>query len=186
MDIDSSVQLQMVGDRFIDGQAECALHRHLDSLGPDTPMRDIVDSCRVWESHIEVASSRQVRLDRHSPCAVCQVTEESHSPAVSTGLETLEEDMRRLLPKPTVPAPKAAPIPTDRELLIQHLLGTILPPQPVIQEWSQLTDMEIALQNLLPVGSVTAEDVGVSSGVSGGVFFLWGVDPHDGPMSDAR
>ena len=57
VDIDSSVQLQMVRDRFIDGQAECALRRHLDSLGPDTPMRDIVDSCRVWENHIEVASS---------------------------------------------------------------------------------------------------------------------------------
>ena len=70
--------------------------------------------------------------------------------------------MRRLLPKPTVPPPKAAPIPSDRELLIQHLLGTILPPLPVIQERSHLTDMEIALQNLLPVGSVTAEDVSSS------------------------
>ena len=93
VDIDSSVPLQMVRDRFIDGQAECALRRHLDSLGPDTPMRDIVDSCRVWESHIEVASSRQVRLDRHSPCAVCQVTEDSQSPAAMTGSETLEEIM---------------------------------------------------------------------------------------------
>ena len=58
MDIDSLIQLQMVRDRFIDGQAECALRRHLDSWGPDTPMRYIVDSCRVWESHIEVASNR--------------------------------------------------------------------------------------------------------------------------------
>ena len=74
VDIDSSVQLQMVRDCFMDGQAECALHRHLDSLGPDTQMRDIADSCRVWESHIEVASSRQVRLDRHSPRSACQVT----------------------------------------------------------------------------------------------------------------
>ena len=149
VDIDSSIQLQMVRDRFIDGQAECALRRHLDRLGPDTPMRDIVDSCRVWESHIEVASSRQVSLDRHSPRAVCQVTGDSQSLAVSTGSETLEKIMRRLLPKPTEPPPKATPIPSDRELLIQRLLGAILPPQPVIQERSQLTDMEIALQNLL-------------------------------------
>ena len=78
---------------FIDGQAECALRRHLDSLGPDTPMRDIVDICRVWESHIEVASSQQVGLDRHSPRAVCQ---DSQSPAVLTGSETLEEIMGRL------------------------------------------------------------------------------------------
>ena len=66
MDIDPLIQLQMVRDRFIDGQAECALRRHLDSLGPDTPMADIVDCCRVWVSHIEVASSWQMRTDRHS------------------------------------------------------------------------------------------------------------------------
>ena len=141
---------------------------------PMTPMRDIVDRCRVWESHIEVTSSRQVRLDRHSPRAVCQVTEDSQSPAVSTGSETLEEIMRRLLPKLTVPPPKAAPIPSDRELLMQRLLGAILPPQPVIQERSQLTDMEIALCNLLPVGSVTAEDVPSSESLEG-CFFLCGV-----------
>ena len=76
MDIDPLIQLQMVQDRFIDGQAECALRRHVDSLGPDTPMADIVDCCRVWESHIEVASSRPMGTDRHSPRTVCQVTED--------------------------------------------------------------------------------------------------------------
>ena len=50
-DIDSSIQRQMVRDRFIDGQAECALRRHLDSLKLETPMSNIVDSFRVWESH---------------------------------------------------------------------------------------------------------------------------------------
>ena len=57
-DIDSSIQLQMVRDRFIDGQTECTLRRHLDSFGPDTPMQDKVDSCHVWESHNEAAVSR--------------------------------------------------------------------------------------------------------------------------------
>ena len=32
---------------------ECSLHRHLDSVEPGTPMRDIVDRCRVWESLAE-------------------------------------------------------------------------------------------------------------------------------------
>ena len=27
--------------------------RHLDSVGPDTRIRDIVDRCRVWECHAE-------------------------------------------------------------------------------------------------------------------------------------
>ena len=103
----------MVRDRFIDGQAECTLRRHLDSLGPDTPMRDIVDSCRVWVSHNEAAIGRNGGSDRYSPRAIYQVTEDSQSPSVSTESETLDEVIRRLLPMPTVPPPKAAPIPSD-------------------------------------------------------------------------
>ena len=112
-DIDSSIQLQMVRDRFIDGQAECALRRHLDSFGPDTPMRDIVDSCCVWESHYEAAVRCNDGSDRNYPRAVYQVTEDSQSPAVSTESETLDEVIRRLLPTPMLPPPKATPIPSD-------------------------------------------------------------------------
>ena len=95
---------------------------------------------------------------RNSPRVVYQVTEDSQSPAGSTESETLDEIMRRLLPTQTVSHPKAAPIPSARELLIQRLLGVIRSPWPVVQERSQLTDMEIALHNLLPVGSVMEED----------------------------
>ena len=59
IDIDSSIQIQMVCDRFIDGQVECA---HLDSLKPDTPMSDIVDSYRVWESHRDVETEPRTRV----------------------------------------------------------------------------------------------------------------------------
>ena len=161
MDIDPLIQLQMVRDRFIDGQAECALRRHLDSLGPDTPIADIVDCCRVWESHIEVASSRQMRTDRHSPRAVCQVAEDEQSPVRSPETESLEDIIRKLLPTPSRPPPEAAPIPTDQDLLIQRLMGAIRPSQPVVQERSKLTDLEIMLQNWLPVGTVT-QDVAAS------------------------
>ena len=81
---------------------------------------------------------------------------------MSTEPETLDEVIRRLLPTPTVLPLKAAPIPSDRELLIQRLLGPIRPPQPVTQERSKLTDIEIMLQNMLLVGSVTEEDVSSS------------------------
>ena len=147
VDIDPLIQLRMVRDRFIDGQAECVLRRHLDSLGPDAPMADIVDSCRVWESHVEVASGRQMGTDRHSPHAVCQVMEDSQSPAGSPGTESLEDIIRRLLLAPQLPPPKVATIPSDQELLIQRLLGAIRPPQLVVQERSKLTDLEIMLQN---------------------------------------
>ena len=39
VDIDPLIQLQMVRDRFIDGQEECALRRHLDSLDQILPWR---------------------------------------------------------------------------------------------------------------------------------------------------
>ena len=51
MDVDASVRLQLVRDRFILGQENRTLRRHLDSVGPDTPISDIVDRCRVWEGH---------------------------------------------------------------------------------------------------------------------------------------
>ena len=96
IDIDPLIQLQMVRDRFIDGQAECALRRHLDSLGSDTPMADIVDCCHVCESHIEVAIKQQARTDRHPARAVCQVTEDEQSPVESTETVLLEDIIRKL------------------------------------------------------------------------------------------
>ena len=64
IDIDISIQLQMVRNRFIDGQVECALRRHLDGLKPDTAMSDIVDCCRVWESHRDV----EIETCGQTPC----------------------------------------------------------------------------------------------------------------------
>ena len=167
VDIDPRIQLQMVRHRFIDGQAECSLRRHLVSLGPDTPMADIVDCSRVWESHIELARVRQMGTDRQSPCAVCQVTVDGQSSVESPETESLEDIIRKLLPKPARPPPEAAPIPSDNDLLIQRLMGAIRPSQPVAQERSKLTDLEIMLQNWLPVGAVTEEDAASPNSLSG-------------------
>ena len=57
----------MVRDRFILGQRDCKLHRHLDCVPPHTPIRDIVDLCRVWESH-----SPTPALEPVVPAAVIQ------------------------------------------------------------------------------------------------------------------
>ena len=125
IDIDTSIQLHMVRDRFIDGQAECALHRHLDSLGPDTPMADIVDCCRVRESHLEVEIEPWTSVDRRPVREICQVTVDEQAPAASPKTETLEslDIIRKLLPTPALPPPKAVPIPSDQDLLIQRLMA---------------------------------------------------------------
>ena len=66
--------------------------------------------------------------------------------------ELLESLMRHMLPMPVVSPPKATPIPSELELLIQLLMGNDQPVQPAPLVISSCTDMEVLLHNLLPVG----------------------------------
>ena len=147
----------MVRDRFIDGQVECALRRHLDSFGPDTPIAVIFDCCRVWESHRDVETEPRTSADRRPARAVCQVTVNERIPTASPETETLENILRRLLPTPALLPPQADPIRADQDLLIQRLMGTICPPKSVAQDRSSMTELETMLLNWLPVGTVTEE-----------------------------
>ena len=132
----------MIRNKFLAAQQSCELRRHLDSASSDASIRDIVDSCRVWESHTEAANSWNGGSDTKFPRAIYQVVEDTQSPVVSTESETLDEVMRQLWPTPAVSPPRATPSPSDRELLIQRLLGAVRPAQPVIQEQSRVTDIE--------------------------------------------
>ena len=52
-------RLRLICDRFVAGHDSCALRRHLDnSVAPETPIRDIVDRCWVWESHSDTEARR--------------------------------------------------------------------------------------------------------------------------------
>ena len=57
-DMGQTVRLRLIRDRFIKGHSGCELRRHLDSVPPETPIRDVVDRCHVWESHADPASRR--------------------------------------------------------------------------------------------------------------------------------
>ena len=63
-DMRHTARLRLIRDRFIAGHSSCELWRHLDSVPPATPIRDVVDRCCVWESH---ADSVVCRISRHSP-----------------------------------------------------------------------------------------------------------------------
>ena len=60
----------MIRDKFIPGQEQCALRRQLDGFAQDTPIGEIVDSCRVWESHSDsdrIAGKRvELKADNQS------------------------------------------------------------------------------------------------------------------------
>ena len=42
-----------IRDHFIAGHISCELRRYLESVPPKTPIQDVVDRCRVWESHAD-------------------------------------------------------------------------------------------------------------------------------------
>ena len=52
-DMGQTARLCLIQDRFIAGHSSCELRRHLDSVPPKTPIRDVVDHCHVWESHAD-------------------------------------------------------------------------------------------------------------------------------------
>ena len=94
------------------------------------------------------------------------MTDHEQSPVESLGTESLEDIIRKLLPTPSRPSPEVAPIPSDQDILIQRLMGAIRPSQPVVQERSKLTELEIMLQNWLPVGTATEEDASSPNSLS--------------------
>ena len=57
-DMGQMARLRLIRDRFIAGHSNCDLRRHLDSVSPETPIRDVVDRCRVWESLADPALHR--------------------------------------------------------------------------------------------------------------------------------
>ena len=57
-DMEQTARLRLIRDRFIAGHNSCDLRRHFDSAPPETPIRDVVDCCHVWESHADPAVSR--------------------------------------------------------------------------------------------------------------------------------
>ena len=52
-DMGQTARLRLIRDRFMAGHGSCDLRRYLDCVPPDTPLRDIVDRCRIWESHAD-------------------------------------------------------------------------------------------------------------------------------------
>ena len=62
-DMKEQARDMMIRDKFIAGQGQCALWRQLDGFAQDTPIGEIVDSCRVWESHSDSNRVSTVNYD---------------------------------------------------------------------------------------------------------------------------
>ena len=124
-------RLRLIRDRFIAGHDSCALSRHLDSVAPETPIRDIVDHCRVWESHADIEARRFNKLGTERALPIYTVDEPGRGlddrmvAAVTIPLavpDQLETLLRPLLPNKVVPASPPKPVPTEFESFLQRLL----------------------------------------------------------------
>ena len=96
VDVEPSVRLQLVRDKFITGQHQLALRRHLDSAGPDTPMVNIVDKCRVWESHEEQHARTEIECEPGTSRGVFQVRDSNYSK-----FGNLTDRLRELVKQPS-------------------------------------------------------------------------------------
>ena len=124
-DMGQAARLRLIRDRFIAGHGSCELRRYLDCVPPDTPLRDIVDRCRVWESHAEPkvrrVSKPMVNESEYETEPVRVVTVNKPNSSV----DQMEELLKRLLTvlTPAVPTPAKTPETSPMDKLVQLLLS---------------------------------------------------------------
>ena len=111
-DMGQTARLHIIWNRFITRHDSCELRRHLDSVPPETPIRDIVHRYRIWESQ---ADSDVRRISKPGPNRAFLTyvvsdsergTDNRRVVALTTSQSTpdqLETLLRRLLAGPAVP-----------------------------------------------------------------------------------
>ena len=131
-DMDQTARLRLTWDRFITGHNSCELRRHLDSVPQEAPIQDIVDRCRVWESH---ADSDVWRVSKPGPDPVFPTyvvsapdrgVDDLRVAAVTTPQSTpdqVEVFFRQLLASAAAPAPTPKPEPPAVDQLLQRLVA---------------------------------------------------------------
>ena len=180
-DMGQTARLHIIRDRFVAGHDSCELRRHLDSVPPETPIRDIVDSCQVWESH---ADSDVRRLSKPGPDRAlptymvgdsgCRM-EDWMVAAVTISQSTPDQLgtlLRRLLPGPVVPAPPPKPEPSTVEQLLRCLLAAAQARKPALAVTTGSSDIESASRESGSGDTTTAGSDATRLGYSG-VFLVW-------------
>ena len=150
-------RLRLIRDRFIAGHANCDLRRYLDCVPPDTPLRDIVDRCRVWESHGSTETRRVSKPIPDPVCPtyvveqpdydsepVCMVSVNKQNSQVDQTDELLRKLLEALTPvkpiNPPVRAPDSITLDKLSELLMSHVVRS-KPELPTLVEPAGLEAM---------------------------------------------
>ena len=155
-DIGQTSRLRLIRDRFIAGHESCELRRHLDCLPPDTPLRDIVDRCRVWESHSDLSGRNVSKPEPTYPAYVVKKSEKDPEPVRAVTVNKPErsvDDTNKLLRKlvemltPGATSTARAPELSVLDKLVQLLTEKAATRKPVSPAPAEPTKFETRLQN---------------------------------------
>ena len=153
-----TARLRLIRDRFIAGHESCELRRHLDCLPPDTPLRDIVDQCRVWESHSDLSAWNVNQPKMTYPAYVVKPSEKEPATVRAITVNKPErsvEDTNELLRKlvdmltPGGNTTMKAPEPSTLEKLVHLLKEKVAERKPALPATQEPTKLETKLQSFL-------------------------------------
>ena len=122
----------MVRTKFIAAQQSCDLRRHLDSAAPEMSIGDIVDSCRIWESHAEPGA-----IDNWCQDPVYSQPTLLMPPPVTGSSARLRYRVGSVMPALNEPPRRVRHSSADRELLIRNMLEAVGARRNVMSEQSR-------------------------------------------------
>ena len=174
-DMGQTARLRLIRDRFVAGHSSCELRRYLDSVLPETPIRDVAYRCSIWERNAD-PEIQWVSKPGLEPVYPEYVVGESDDGIDEVRVATVnqsksppdqvEDLLRRLAPPVPVPAPV--------EKLLQRLVAENQrrQPAPVIRD--EPVGLEKLLRSYLSGQQPTVSSETRQAGLEGlGVFFMW-------------
>ena len=167
-DMGQAARLRLIWDRIIAGHSSCELRRYLDSVPPETPIRDVGDRCRVWEGHAD-PEIRRVSKPGPEPSYPAYVVgdsdktrEEMQVAAVTQPRSTsyqMEELLQRLLTGVVTPTlvPALVPEVPVVEQLLQRLVTETKMREAALVAAPDYAGLESLLSKMLSGPAVSAQ-----------------------------
>ena len=137
-----TARLRLIRDRFIAGHSSCELRRHLDSVPPETPIRDVVNRC-----HADPAVRRASKYVVGDADNISETTRVAAVTGQKSSSNQLEDLLRRLLTTVEPPAPK--PEMPAVEKLLQQLVKETQSCPPAVVSPPVPTELEQMLRSFL-------------------------------------
>ena len=147
----------MVRNKFIAAQQCQALRRHLDGVSVEASIGDIVDSCRVWESHAQAGCDGQDRKFPHPSHHFPGGGENPTSFGVNDFGRVAGEHGTGIADACIV-APGVTCSSSDCELLMQWLMEVVRRGRLGIQEQPQGPDIGLGLRSSLRLSVIPGMD----------------------------